>query len=200
MNDQTAENAPANSAPSVKWGNQTIALSDIPESSVATLVQRTMNHVYGNEMASYAAALKKKVDELGAAAYTEAQIESMVADRREEKLDAILSGNLGVRSAGAPRATAFEALLRSIATERLTAKLAKAKLKLPRGAGKNKDGSERPAGVIVLKTANGPKEFTREDLITNELTKYADEIRAEATRRQEEAELAAEGVDVEDIV
>ena len=197
MNDQSAENAPA-VAPSVKWGNQTIALSDIPESSLVALAQRGANHIYGNEMASYAVALKKKVAE-GKETFTDAEIEAMVNDRREEKLDAILSGNLGVRSAGAPRATAFEALLRSIATERLQAKLAKAKLKLPRGAGKNKDGTERPAGVIVLKTANGPKEFTREDLITNELTKYADEIRAEATRRQEENEVAAD-VDVEDIV
>ena len=197
MTDQTAETAPV--APSVKWGSTTIALSDIPESSLVALAQRGANHIFGNEMASYAVALKKKVDD-GKETFTAAEIEAMVNDRREEKLDAILSGNLGVRSVGAPRATAFEALLRSIATERLTAKLAKAKLKLPRGAGKNKDGTERPAGVIVLKTANGPKEFTREDLIANELTKYSDEIRAEATRRQEEAELAAESVDVEDIV
>ena len=198
MTDQTANtNGPV---PSVKWGSTTIALSDIPESSLVALAQRGANHIYGNEMASYAVALKKKKVQEGKETFTDTDIESMVNDRREEKLDAILSGNLGVRSVGAPRATAFEALLRSIATERLTAKLAKAKLKLPRGAGKNKDGSERPAGVIVLKTAGGPKEFTREDLIANELTKYADEIRAEATRRQEEAELAAESVDVEDIV
>ncbi len=194
MNDQTAA-----TAPSVKWGETVVNLADLPDASVHVLIQRTLNHIYGNE----AAAVEKRMKDKGE--HTADEIGAAVAAWREEKLDAILAGQLGMRGAGAPKATAFESLLRSIAVERLVAKLAKAKLKLPTAERKTKDkatGVEtvKPAGVIVLKTKDGPKEFTREALIANELAKYGDEIKAEATRRQEESSLAAEGESIEDII
>ena len=94
----------------------TVSPSDIPTISLFALAQRGFSHVLGNEVASKLAAWKK--GEEGATA-GEAEVAAFVQAKREEALEKIMQGTLGVRSATAPRVSGIEALMRRIAVEKL---------------------------------------------------------------------------------
>ena len=151
----------------LRWGDYEVSPSDVPATSLMALAQRGFTHVLGNEVASALTAWKKT--EEGASA-PQAAVVAWVKAKRDAKLEQIMQGTLGVRAAGQPRASGIEAIMRSIAVERLKVKLAKRQAKLPSG-----DKTINVAG----------KDMTREELISAELRHGEKVIRAEA-----EAEMA----------
>lgn len=164
MTDTTTE-----TAREYRWGtgpdSTTLSPSDLPATSIFALVQRGLNHISGNEVASQVAAWKK--GEEGSAA-TDAQIEAYAKTKRDEKLEKIMDGSLGVRAASAPRTTGIASVMHAIAVERLRAKLKKFDLVLPTG-----DKTISVAG----------KDMDRGALIAAELRHGDAAIRAEAERR-----------------
>ena len=149
-----------------KWGDISTNPADLPAQSLFALAQRGYTHVLGNEVASQVATWRKTED--GAKA-TEAEVTAWVTAKREAKLDQIMKGTLGVRVAGAAKVSGIEAIMRSVAVERLRVKRAKYKLKLPTG-----DKTINVAG----------KDMDRDALVAAELRHGQAEIKAEAERRQ----------------
>jgi hypothetical protein len=152
---------------------------DVPEVSLFVLAQRGWTHVFGNEVASAFTAWRKG-DEGKAA--SEAEQKAWLTARREAKLAQILEGKLGVRAAGAPRLSGIEAVMRQIATKRVTARLAKVGMKMPTGE-----------NTIEVK---GVK-FTRDQLVKRMIEANEAEIRADAEVRM--AQDSAVGDDAEDL-
>jgi hypothetical protein len=150
----------------------TVSPADIPTVSLFALAQRGFSHVLGNEVASKLAAFRKT--EAGAAA-DEAEVAEFVKAKRNEALEKILNGTLGVRSATAPRVTGLEALMRRVAVEFLQARFA---------AYSKKAGVKvsLPTGDKVVEVAG--RAMTREQLIEAELKRNGEQIKAEALRRQ----------------
>ena len=150
----------------------TVSPADIPTISLFALAQRGFSHVLGNEVASKLAAWKK--GEAGNAA-SEEEVAAFVAAKRQEALEKILNGTLGVRSAVAPRVTGIEARIRRVAVEFLQERFA---------AYSKKSGVKvsLPTGDKVVEVAGRP--MTREQLIEAELKRNGEAIRAEAERRQ----------------
>jgi hypothetical protein len=159
----------------LKHQDITVSPSDVPTVSLFALAQRGFSHVLGNEVASKLAAWKK--GEEGAAA-SEDEIAAFVKAKREEALEKIMSGTLGVRSAAAPRVTGLEALMRRVAVEFLQARFAAASKRL---------GTKitLPTGDKVVEVAGRP--MTREQLIEAELKRNGEAIKEEAERRQASA-------------
>jgi hypothetical protein len=154
---------------------------DVPEVSLFVLAQRGWTHVFGNEVASAFTAWRKG-DEGKAA--SEVEQKAWLTARREAKLAQILEGKLGVRAAGAPRLSGIEAVMRQIATKRVTARLAKLNPPIKMPTGEN---------TIEIK---GVK-FTRDALVKRMLETNEAEIRADAEVRM--AQDSAIGDDADDL-
>jgi hypothetical protein len=150
---------------------------DVPEESLFVLAQRGWTHVFGNEVASAFTAWRKTDD--GKAA-DEVACKSWLAERRGAKLMQILEGKLGVRVAGAPRVTGVDAVMRSIATKRVAARLAALNIKMPTGE-----------NVIEIKK----EKFTRDQLIKRMLDTNEASIRKDAEQRMAEDSAAAANAD-----
>ncbi len=167
-----------------KHGDITLNPADVPTVSLFALAQRGFSHVLGNEVASKLAAFKK-TEEGGAA--SEAEIEAFVKAKREEALEKIMQGTLGVRTATAPRVSGIEAIMRKVAVEFLQARFA---------AYSKKSGTKvsLPTGDKVVNVAG--RDMTREQLIEAELKRNHEAIKQEAERRQASAgEEEAGGLD-----
>ena len=164
-----------------KWGDIVTLPKDVPLPSLFALAQRGFSHVLGNEVAAQVSAYKKT--EEGAKA-TEAELEAYAKEKRDEKLEKILNGTLGVRAAAGPRVSGIEAFMRTIAVEFVKARLKKYS---------DKTGTKvaLPTGENTITVAG--KVMSREDLIAAEMRTSKAMIEAEAKRRQE---VQTEGADV----
>ena len=167
----------------------TVSPGDIPTLSLFALAQRGFSHVMGNEVAAKTAAFKKT--EAGATA-SEAELETFVKAKRQEALEKILNGTLGVRSATAPRVTGIDALIRRVAVEFLQARFA--------AFSKRTDTKVTlPTGDKVVNVAG--RDMTREQLIEAEIKRNGEAIRAEAQRRQATAsDEDGEGGELDDLL
>ena len=161
------------------------APADIPVNSLHRMAHSGGQHMLGNEVASALTAWRKT--EEGKAA-DDAAIKSWVFERRQKKLEQILSGTLGVRTTRSiGRATGLDAVIRTVAIEWLKAKL-------------GKSGNKLPTGDKTIEVAG--KDMTRDDLVDFAIAR-ADKlvyspgvtIRAEAERRHGEQEGIVAGVD-----
>jgi hypothetical protein len=161
----------------LSWGEHKVEPSDVPAQSLFALAQRGFTHVLGNEVAASISAWKKTEEGTKA---TETETEAKAKSIREAKLAKIMDGTLGVRTAAGPRVSGVEAIMRSIAVERLRVKLKKHDLVLPTG--------EKTVTVAG-------KPMNRDALIAAELRHGEKAIREEATRRQAAQAEAAEGLD-----
>ena len=161
--------------------------ADVPTVSLFALAQRGFSHVMGNEVASKLAAWKK--GEAGAAA-TQAEVDAFVKAKREEALEKILNGTLGVRSASTPRVSGFDALVRRVAVEYLNARFA---------AYSKRTGQKvtLPTGDKVVSVPG--RDMTREQLIEAELKRNGEAIKAEAKRRQDAALGTGEGDEADEM-
>jgi hypothetical protein len=126
----------------VDIGGKEYTYTDLPVQSIVALMQRGINHVLGNEVASKISTAKKAVkggDGADAAQpkYTEAELEALESETYDAKVKAILEGALGVRVAGVPKATPFEKICREIAWQIIenSPGVKSGKVKLPHGKG-----------------------------------------------------------------
>lgn len=87
----------------VEIDGKSVDVATLPETSIAALLQRGINHVLSNEVASKISAAKKQTNEDGSVKYTEADLEKLHTEAFESKVKAILEGTLGVRLAGVSR-------------------------------------------------------------------------------------------------
>ena len=160
-------------------------VQDIPTANLSILGLRGYRHVLGNEVAAKVTAWKKSDDGKTAG---EDEVAAKAREFREEFLNRILTGQLGQRASGAPRATGIEALKRAIALEFLKAML---------DSVSKKTGNKVsvPTGDNTITIAG--KVMNREQLIEATMRKRAADIESEAARRQA---VKDEGADVgEDI-
>jgi hypothetical protein len=147
--------------------------SDVSLPNMFVLALQGFRHKLGNEVAAKKAAFAKTED---GKAMSDDELNAKVKEWRAEMLEKILNGELGVRATSSgPRVSGIEALKRAIAVEFLKARFAAYekktgnKIKLP-----TKDETITVAG----------KPMTREQLIESEMRVRADDIAAEAERRQ----------------
>lgn len=147
-------------------------VQDIPTANLSILGLRGYRHILGNEVAAKVTAWKKS-DEGKTA--TEDEVAAKAREFRAEFLQRILTGQLGQRAAGAPRATGVEALKRAIAVEFLKAEL---------DAQSKRTGNKvtMPTGEDTITVGN--KVYNREQLIEAGLRKWAAKIEAEVARRE----------------
>ena len=100
-------------------GNE-IEYSTLPVQSLVALLQRGINHVLGNEVASKVSTAKRAVKggdgpDKDEPKYTDAELEALENETYDAKVKAILEGELGVRVAGVAKATPFEKVCRDVA-------------------------------------------------------------------------------------
>lgn len=155
------------------YGDWSVKVADLPAKAIAYLLQNG----FSQSMTDAAALTKaQKQDEHGND-LDDDTIAAKVKSLRDARFARIVAGEVGVR-AGGPKATGIDALIRTIAVERLRVQLAKYKLVLP--SGKDKDGNAKTIKI-------GNEMLDRETIISRYVAKNGDELRAEADRRRAEA-------------
>lgn len=125
-------NATANT---VNIGGDEVDVASLPQASVIALLQRGINHVLGNEVASKVSTAKKATNEDGTPKHTEAELSELHDTTFAAKVKAIMDGALGVRGPGVAKVTPLERLVRDIAEGVLKRQVAAKGLKWPHGKG-----------------------------------------------------------------
>ncbi len=178
----TVPGAPAPTAPvkTVEIDGQEVAYDSLPVQSIVSLMQRGINHVLGNEVASKVSTAKKATKGGDGAdkdepKHTEADLEKIESDAFAAKVKAIYDGTLGVRPAGATRLSARDKAIREVAWLMIenSPNVKTGKVKLPSGK-----GSGEARKVMI------------DNLLGNEKLRGLAEAKADA-RLKEEAELGA---------
>ena len=100
----------------LKWHEYDVDLRTLPESSIIALAQRGFTHIMGNEVAAYESGLKAEKNENGEPKYTPSEVAVLAHDRRITKINEMLAGELGVRTAGA-RLPKLDRVIRDVAKE-----------------------------------------------------------------------------------
>jgi hypothetical protein len=143
-------------------------ISTLPQQSIVALLQRGINHVLSNEVASKVSTAKKKMKEDGVTPeYDEAALEKLEEETFAEKVKAILEGTLGTRGPGVARMSPLEKEMRNVAWLVI----------------QNSPGVQ--SGKVKLPTGKGSGE-AKAAMIDSVLAKHGEKIRAKA-----EANLAA---------
>lgn len=153
-------------------------VADIPMHSLVVMAGRTFSHILRNEVASAVKAWRESEAKAGRE-LAEDEIATYAKQKREEKLEKILNGTLGVRAAGAPRVSGIDAVMRQIAVEWLKAELAKRR-------GSDGKPLTLPTGDKTINVAG--KDMDREALIEATLRKRQADIRSKAEQRMRENE------------
>lgn len=167
----------------LKYGDITVNVSDIPETSQMVLMQRGLSHILGNEASSkvkalYDAAFANTTEGQPVDFDRAAELENV----RNDLLGRIISGDIAVRATG-PRGTALETVMRAIAGERIVANAKKSNVTLPTGK----------------KTINvGGTPMTRAEIVAAHLAKYESVIRELAEERMAQNEAATD--DMADLI
>lgn len=119
----------------LSWSDKyRVAVKDLPETTQVALMQRGFTHVLGNEVAAYETGLEKKMiasESLGkddkpimVREFSPEEVAVMAHDRRMEKLDEMLSGELGTRTVG-PRLPKDVQIMRQFARNAIIEAFAK---------------------------------------------------------------------------
>ena len=132
-------------ATTIRVGEREIAPGELPVHNLCVLAQRAINHILGNEVASAVKARRDKAEKDGVS-FDE---DGVTAELYDAKVELILSGTLGVRAAGTPKATPFEKTLREVAWTMIanSPNVKAGKMKLPSGKG---SGDVRAAMIDQL--------------------------------------------------
>lgn len=135
----------SDNATTIKVGDREVAPGDLPVHNLCVLAQRAVNHILNNEVASAVKAKREKAEKDGTP-FDEDAVQSELYDA---KVELILSGVLGQRAAGAPKATPFEKTCREVAWTMIanSPNVKAGKVKLPSGKG---SGEARAAMIDQL--------------------------------------------------
>ncbi len=179
------------------YGDHSIDTAQLPESSLVALMNEGLTHYLGNRVASRVSGwceaqagenATKELVKVWKDSH-EAEVSAQAATFRQETIDKLLAGTIGVRAARGPSASAdpMVAEMRKLAKEELVAMLAKAGMKFPK-----KDEA--------LIFANGTK-LTGDEMIARRLDAERQGNNREAIERQAKRNLdarrkAADAVDV----
>lgn len=144
-----------------EWG---IELSMLPESSLAVLVQRTVNHIMGNEVAAKVKAWRDEASPVP----NDAEIAAYTHDARMAQWARIVEGKLGIRTSAGPRLDTFESLIRALAVEKLKINFKKLKVAMPTG-----DKTVDVQG----------RQLTRDQLIDEYVAKHRETLEEKAEER-----------------
>lgn len=116
----------------VTFGDFSITITDIPASGIYYLLQ----YGFAKSVQDSVAGMKKKLTEEkgedGEPKFTADEVEAQLREAQQERITRILEGTIGTRTAGAPRATPFEAMVTKVAKAMLKAAAAKIKKVLPK--------------------------------------------------------------------
>lgn len=151
----------------VDVGGIEIEYTSLPVQSIVALMQRGINHVLGNEVASKVSTAKKQTKggegaDKDEPKYTEDELTALESSTYDAKVAAIMEGALGVRVAGVPKATPFEKICREVAWLMIenSPNVKAGKVKLPSGKGSgearktmidNLLGNEKLKGIVEAK-------------------------------------------------
>lgn len=135
----------SDNATTIKVGDREVAPGEIPVHNLCVLAQRAVNHILNNEVAAAVKAKRDKAEKDGASFDEDAVTEELY----NAKVELILNGTLGVRAAGAPKATPFEKVCREVAWTMIanSPNVKAGKVKLPSGKG---SGEARAAMIDQL--------------------------------------------------
>lgn len=139
----------------VSINDKEVPVSTLPDTSIIALLQRGINHVLGNEVASRVSTAKKATNDDGTLKHTEADLETLESDTFAAKIEAIMKGTLGVRVAGVSR-DPLAKYKREFAVVLLKAQYAKKALKWPVGKGSGEVIAEM-VGKVLNHAIYGPK-------------------------------------------
>lgn len=139
----------------VSINDKEVAISTLPDTSIVALLQRGINHVLGNEVASRVSTAKKATNEDGSLKYDETALEQLETETFAAKIKAIMEGTLGVRVAGVSR-DPLAKYKREFAVVLLKAQYAKKSLKWPVGKGSGEVIAEM-VGKVLNHAVYGPK-------------------------------------------
>lgn len=154
------------------WGTKGSAdyletsVDQIPTRNLSMLALQGYRHKLGNEVAARITAWKKSDDGKTA---SDDQVAEKAREFRNEMLDKILNGQLGVRASAGPRATGDEAIRNAVTLESLKAFLKKYNLKMPTG-----DETVKVAG----------QDMTRAQMLERMYARDKAKIDAEVERRK----------------
>lgn len=162
-------------------------LGALPTASLIALASSGLAHKMGNEVASQVSTEKAKRKEAGSAELTEAEIDTMLAELREEMAGKILAGTIGTSTRG-PRGTALDTIVRQKAKAEMVAVLAKHGITFPEGKYPKTHAQAGEARVIVM----DGKAVTGSELVDRYLTKHSERLTALAKREMAAVEKAAE--------
>lgn len=163
----------------ITYGQFTLDLAQVPETSLLALVSSGLSHKMGNEVASKLAAFVKAQDAAGTPVSDEAKAEAK-AGFQSEMFSRIMAGTIGV-STRAPAGPKPDTIKAQVTLKSLTAHLKAHGLAVPSGE-----------KTLVL----GGKEYNRAALVEAHYTKHQErldnEISAERKRREKEAKKLAD--------
>ena len=158
-------------------GDFTIPLSDLIADKLPALaylanygLNKSLQDAVAGRKGELRAALNGENDQgldPDARKYSDEEVAVILHDEMKARFDAILSGTVGTRGPGKPRASKLESVMSTVATERMKAAAAKAGKSLPKGE------------ALV-------------ELRTKYIAKFEAEIRAEAERRMADAASGAD--------
>lgn len=133
----------------LKYGDAfEIDTDTLPETSVTALLQRGINHYFGNEQAAKVSNMRKKAEADGEE-FSDDQAESALAGFRADAMTALEDGTIGSRSGG-PKLRGLEKFVFDVAVGELRVHAAKKNVKWPSGKG----AAERIAGLVGQWMAN----------------------------------------------
>jgi len=133
----------------VKYGDSyEIDTDSLPEASVTALLQRGVNHYFGNEQAAKVSNARKKAEADGEE-MTDDESEKLLAGFRDDAYQALLEGTIGTR-AGGPKLRGLDKFVFDVAVSELRAVAAKRNAKWPSGKG----AAEKVAKLVDAWLAN----------------------------------------------
>lgn len=134
----------------IEYGGRREYLRDIPPQSIATLCQRTLNHMLQNEAASKVKNAKDKA-EVDGVDFTDDNKATILSDFADKRWSAIMAGTLGEAGARGPMRKGLEAHLHEAALAHIKTKAAAKGKAMPKGDAL-KDILERAKALDVVKT------------------------------------------------
>lgn len=154
----------------------------VPQSTIDTCIVRVARHILGNEVAAKAKAFKDAVKpgEYADAAALEAALAPRIAEWRQQGLEKLYSGTLGVRTAGEP-VDPLEAAIERFAKGELNAWLAAKGIKWQ--SPKDAEGKVIKGEPKFVALADG--NYTMEALLDRYMAKPANVDKATAAAKKE---------------
>lgn len=149
---ETVAPAEATLITSVSYAGFEVATSSINIVGLSYLLQYGFAKSIQDAVAGRKKELSAETNEDGSAKHTEEEVAAIVKAEMADRVEKIVSGTIGVRTPGAPRATPFEAMVVRVAKEYLRAAAAAAKKVLPKADDVDEHGANKFEPILAAFT------------------------------------------------